>query len=88
VIVLITLISIQLRTVAQIDKAQAIGIVKSSLTNEEQQNYNVLVFPELIQDQEFHLSPYHVLHSAYDSSWLFFIDMYPNAQWAHDCKPC
>jgi hypothetical protein len=35
---------------------------------------------------EFNLSPYHVLHSEYNMSWLFFIDMYPFAQWDHNCK--
>jgi hypothetical protein len=79
-------VGVQFRAAAQIDKDQAIGIVKSSLTNEELQNYNVLVFPDLIQGKEFNLSPYHILHSEYDVSWLFFIDMYPFAQWDHNCK--
>ncbi len=86
VILMIILVGVQFRAAAQIDKDQAIGIVKSSLTNEELQNYNVLVFPDLIQGKEFNLSPYHVLHSEYDMSWLFFIDMYPLAQWDHNCK--
>jgi len=86
VILLIILIGIQSTTSAQIDKNQAIGIVRSNMTNEELQNYNVLVYPDLIQGQEFNLSPYHVLHSTYDNSWLFFIDMYPQAQWDHNCR--
>jgi hypothetical protein len=42
VILLIEMIGLQTNTMAQIDKDQAIGIVKSNLTNEELQNYNVL----------------------------------------------
>jgi len=49
VILMITLIAAQYRTSAQINKEQAIGIIKSSLTNEELQNYNVLLLPDLIQ---------------------------------------
>ena len=86
VIIMITLIGVQSRTAAQIDKDQAIGIVKANLTNEELHNWNVLVFPDLIQGQEFYLSSYYVLHCTYDKSWLFFIDMYPTAQWDHSCK--
>jgi hypothetical protein len=86
VILMIALIGLQFRTIAQINKEAAMGIVKSSLTNEELQNYNVLVFPELIQDHDFYLSPYHDLHTVYNQSWLFFIDMYPLAQWDHNCK--
>lgn len=85
-ILMIILIGVQNSTTAQIDKDQAIGIVRSNLTNEEMQNYNVLVFPDLIQGQDFFLSPFHVLQSIYDNSWLFFIDMYPQAQWDHNCK--
>jgi hypothetical protein len=86
VILLITLIGAHCKTIAQIDKEQAIGKVMANLTNEELQNCNVLVFPNLIESRDFYLSPFHVLHSGYGISWLFFIDMFPKAQWDHDCK--
>ena len=86
VILTIMMIGVHYRTAAQIDKEHAIEIIKSNLTNEELQDYNILVFPDLIQGQDFSLSPYHVLYSKFDISWLFFIDMYPTAQWDHDCK--
>lgn len=54
VILLVTIISAQFKTTAQIDKEQAIGIIKSNLTNEELKNYNVLIFPDLIQGPEFY----------------------------------
>lgn len=56
------------------------------MTTQELSNYNVLLFPESIQGNEFNITIYHVLHSPYDISWLFFIDMIPMAQWDHDCK--
>jgi hypothetical protein len=86
VILLITIFGAQIKSTAQVDIDQAIGIIKSNLTNEELQNYNVLLFPDLLQGQDFYLSQYHVLHFTYDMSWLFFIDMYPTAQWDHYCK--
>lgn len=82
-IIYVALIS---NTRAQIGKIQAIDSVTSKMTSQELSDYNVLCYPELIQGNEFNLTAYHVLYSPYDTSWLFFTDMIPMAQWDHDCK--
>lgn len=71
---------------AQITKQQAIDSVMINVIKQDSVNFNVLLFPELIADPDFRLSALQILHCPYDTAWLFFIDMFPIAQWEHDCK--
>jgi hypothetical protein len=71
---------------AQITKQQAIDSVMLNVIKQDSVNYNVLIFPYVIAGSDFWLPAHQILHCPYDSAWLFFVDMFPIAQWEHDCK--
>lgn len=85
-IFLIAVIASPLFIKGQISKQQAIDTLYNNVLFSDTNNVNVLVFPEIIDNNIIKFESIAEMNCSFDSSWVFFIDSNPKLNWAHDCK--
>ena len=71
---------------AQILKEQVIDSVLVNIVAGDSINVNVYLYPDICRENNFDLAPYLKVQNPYDSAWIFFIDLFPERGWGHQCK--
>ncbi len=73
-------------TYSQINRESAYEILKNDLLGENWYNNEIYASKTVLQGQTLIFTNDTFVYSPNNTSWFFFVDEYPNADWWHPCK--
>lgn len=69
-----------------ITKNAAKQLIMQNIVGIDSMQVNVYMEPEPFTEMNYELEGSTIISNPYSSSWVFFIDDIPNANWNHDCR--